>query len=251
MDDRVDRHIADFAEQPEQVPAADIVILHRVICCYPDADTLTSAACGRAKDRVAITIPREAPWVKLGFWAMNAWLRIRRIAFRGYSTHTRRSSTPRRHTASMPPTAIAACSGTASSSSASQYRRKASRSRPSPPAQLVLVGVVDLAGLGGGDDAPRVPGDLEDHEGDGEADQWVGRWSRSRRGRRLRRRRARRSRRRGRGFHRRSALGCAGADRRGAEPGLRSRCRRSRSPRLRLAPTGGSAVGVEQRWIVS
>jgi len=84
MDDRVDRHIADFAEQPNQVPAADIVIMHRVICCYPDPDTLTCAACGRAKDRVAITIPREAPWVKLGFWAMNAWLRLRRIAFRGY-----------------------------------------------------------------------------------------------------------------------------------------------------------------------
>jgi hypothetical protein len=84
MGDRVERHIADFAEQPEQVPAADIVILHRVICCYPDPGTLTSAACGRARDRVAITIPREAPWVKLGFWAMNGWLRIRRIAFRGY-----------------------------------------------------------------------------------------------------------------------------------------------------------------------
>jgi hypothetical protein len=84
VDDRVERHVADFAVQPEQLPAADIVILHRVICCYPDPDTLTSAACGRAKDRVAITIPREARWVKLGFRAMNAWLRIRRIAFRGY-----------------------------------------------------------------------------------------------------------------------------------------------------------------------
>ncbi len=84
FDDRVERHIADFAQQPNQVPAADIVIMHRVICCYPDPEALTSAACGRAKDRVAITIPREAPWVKLGFWAMNGWLRVRRIAFRGY-----------------------------------------------------------------------------------------------------------------------------------------------------------------------
>jgi magnesium-protoporphyrin O-methyltransferase len=84
VDDRVERHIADFAVQPERLPTADIVIMHRVICCYPDPDTLTSAACGCAKDRVAITIPREARWVKLGFWAMNAWLRVRRIAFRGY-----------------------------------------------------------------------------------------------------------------------------------------------------------------------
>jgi hypothetical protein len=84
VEDRVERRIADFAQQPDQVPVADIVIMHRVICCYPDADMLTSAACGRAHDRVAITIPREARWVKLGFWAMNAWLRARRIAFRGY-----------------------------------------------------------------------------------------------------------------------------------------------------------------------
>jgi magnesium-protoporphyrin O-methyltransferase len=84
VEDRVERHIADFAQKPDQVPVADIVIMHRVICCYPDAETLTLAACGRAHDRVAITIPREAWWVKLGFWAMNAWLRARRIAFRGY-----------------------------------------------------------------------------------------------------------------------------------------------------------------------
>jgi hypothetical protein len=83
-DDRVERRIADFAEQAGQLPAADIVIMHRVICCYPDPDTLTSAACGRAKDRVAVTIPREAAWVKLGFWAMNGWFQLRRVAFRGY-----------------------------------------------------------------------------------------------------------------------------------------------------------------------
>ena len=84
LEDRVDRHVSDYAQHSDQAPAADIVILHRVICCYPDADTLTAAACSRARDRVAITIPREAPWVRLAFWGMNAWLRLRRIAFRGY-----------------------------------------------------------------------------------------------------------------------------------------------------------------------
>jgi magnesium-protoporphyrin O-methyltransferase len=58
--------------------------MHRVICCYPDPDRLTAAACARACDRVAITIPREAWWVRIGFWGLNAWLRLRRIVFRGY-----------------------------------------------------------------------------------------------------------------------------------------------------------------------
>jgi hypothetical protein len=84
LEGRVERHIADYAQHPDQTPAADIVIMHRVICCYPDPGALTSAACSRARDRVAITIPRESWWLKLGFRAMNAWLRLRRVAFRGY-----------------------------------------------------------------------------------------------------------------------------------------------------------------------
>lgn len=84
LEDRVDRHVSDYAQHPDQAPAADIVVMHRVICCYPDPDRLTAAACARARDRVAITIPREAWWVRLGFSGMNAWLRLRRIGFRGY-----------------------------------------------------------------------------------------------------------------------------------------------------------------------
>ena len=98
LEARVERHIADYAQHPDHTPAADIVIMHRVICCYPDPDTLTSAACSRARDRVAITIPRETRWVKLGFRSMNAWLRLRRIAFRGYvhpHADTRRRGLPR------------------------------------------------------------------------------------------------------------------------------------------------------------
>jgi hypothetical protein len=84
LEARVERQIADYAEHPDQAPASDIVIMHRVICCYPDPEALTAAACTRARDRVAITIPREAWWVRLAFWGMNVWLRLRRIAFRGY-----------------------------------------------------------------------------------------------------------------------------------------------------------------------
>lgn len=84
LDDRVERVVADFAERPDAAPAADIVILHRVICCHPDARGLTEAACAHARDRVAITIPRGSWWVRLGFAAMNAWLRLRRIPFAGY-----------------------------------------------------------------------------------------------------------------------------------------------------------------------
>lgn len=84
LDSRVERHIADYAQHPGQTPIADDVVMHRVLCCYPDPDALMTAACAHARHRVAITIPRGAWWVKLGFRGMNAWLRLRRIAFRGY-----------------------------------------------------------------------------------------------------------------------------------------------------------------------
>jgi hypothetical protein len=84
LEGRIDRRVADYVQEAEHTPAADIVVMHRVICCYPDAGKLTSAACGRARDRVAITIPRDVWWVRLGFAGMNAWLRLRRIGFRGY-----------------------------------------------------------------------------------------------------------------------------------------------------------------------
>jgi hypothetical protein len=81
---RIERLIGDFAQTSDRAPGADLVIMHRVLCCYPEPAALIDAACAHANDRVAITIPREAWWVKLGFATMNTWLRLRRIAFRGY-----------------------------------------------------------------------------------------------------------------------------------------------------------------------
>jgi len=81
---RVERRIDDFASAAAETPPADLVVLHRVICCYPDAHVLIDAACGHAHERVAITIPRESAWIRVGLGAMNAWLRMRRIAFRSY-----------------------------------------------------------------------------------------------------------------------------------------------------------------------
>jgi len=84
LGDRVDRQIADFAQEHARVPAADIVVLHRVLCCYPDADLMTSAACDHARERVAITIPRESWWTRGALATLNAWMRLRRIGFRAY-----------------------------------------------------------------------------------------------------------------------------------------------------------------------
>ena len=45
----------DLANQPERVPVADIVILHRVVCCYDDAERLLAAAADHARRLVAFS----------------------------------------------------------------------------------------------------------------------------------------------------------------------------------------------------
>jgi hypothetical protein len=54
---RVDRRLLDLAEQPTGVEPADVVVLHRVVCCYPDYAKLLSAAAGRARRMLVFSHP--------------------------------------------------------------------------------------------------------------------------------------------------------------------------------------------------
>lgn len=44
MSDRVTRRFLDTAQAPDEVEPADVVVLHRVVCCYPDYAALHSSA---------------------------------------------------------------------------------------------------------------------------------------------------------------------------------------------------------------
>src|SRR5207247_1658949 len=47
--DRVERKVMDFAQAAAQVDSADVVVLNRVICCYPDMPRLAAAAADPAQ----------------------------------------------------------------------------------------------------------------------------------------------------------------------------------------------------------
>ncbi|HEX6975059.1 MAG TPA: methyltransferase domain-containing protein [Vicinamibacterales bacterium] len=49
----------DVARHPESVPHADLVLLNRVVCCYPEAQRLLSAAASRADRAIAFSHPRR------------------------------------------------------------------------------------------------------------------------------------------------------------------------------------------------
>jgi hypothetical protein len=82
MDGDVDRRVGDFVT--EDVAPHDVVVMHRVVCCYPDAAELVGAAAARTQRVLALTLPQERRWIGWGLAAVNAWLRLRRCGFRTY-----------------------------------------------------------------------------------------------------------------------------------------------------------------------
>ena len=84
LSDRVDRRVADFVSEGDAVEQHDLVVLHRVVCCYPDVDALMSAASEHARGRLDLTYPQEHLWMRLGLRAINLWLRLSRCGFRTY-----------------------------------------------------------------------------------------------------------------------------------------------------------------------
>lgn len=82
LEGRVERRTGDFVH--DDVESADLVVMHRVVCCYPDYNALVGAAAGRAQRALVLSFPRETRLVKLGFAVFNVIQRIRRLDFHVY-----------------------------------------------------------------------------------------------------------------------------------------------------------------------
>ena len=75
FESRVERRLGDFVDAAESLEPADVVVLHRVVCCYPDEVALVGAATGRALRLVALSFPRDTVLIRTGARAMNVVLR--------------------------------------------------------------------------------------------------------------------------------------------------------------------------------
>ncbi|HEB80281.1 MAG TPA: class I SAM-dependent methyltransferase [Chromatiales bacterium] len=74
----------DFLELADAVPEAEVTILDKVICCYPDADGLVRASLARTRRVYALTYPRDRGFVRFGVAAAALALRLVRSDFRPY-----------------------------------------------------------------------------------------------------------------------------------------------------------------------
>jgi 2-polyprenyl-3-methyl-5-hydroxy-6-metoxy-1,4-benzoquinol methylase len=85
VSERVDWRIHDIAEEPASVEPADIVVLHRVVCCYPDYERLLGAAADHARRALVFSYPPRNVLSRSFYAVFNLVMRATRSGFRGFA----------------------------------------------------------------------------------------------------------------------------------------------------------------------
>ena len=85
LEDRAERRLLDIAVEPDGVKSADIVVLHRVVCCYPDYERLLGAAAERAGRLFVFSYPPRNVVSRLFISAENLVFRLLRREYRSFA----------------------------------------------------------------------------------------------------------------------------------------------------------------------
>lgn len=85
LEDRVERRLHDIAVDPDSVEPVDVVVLHRVVCCYPDYERLLGAAAAHARRLLVFSYPRRNVVSRLVIAAQNVGFRLMRREFRTFA----------------------------------------------------------------------------------------------------------------------------------------------------------------------
>ncbi len=84
LEGRATRRMLDIATAPDDVEDADVVVLHRVVCCYPDYERLLAAAGSHARQLLVFSYPPRNLVTRLALGVETLAQRLRRNDFRGY-----------------------------------------------------------------------------------------------------------------------------------------------------------------------
>ncbi|WP_166876459.1 methyltransferase domain-containing protein [Salinibacterium sp. ZJ450] len=83
--ERVTRRVGiDIARHPDVVEPADIVVLHRVVCCYPDVERLLAAVASRARRLVVFSYPTASWFTRMGVRISNFFIRRSGRNYQGF-----------------------------------------------------------------------------------------------------------------------------------------------------------------------
>jgi magnesium-protoporphyrin O-methyltransferase len=85
LEGRAERRLHDIATDPAGVEPVDVVVLHRVVCCYPDYERLLGAAADHAGRLLVFSHPPRNPVSRLMVGTQNLLFRLRRNEFRTFA----------------------------------------------------------------------------------------------------------------------------------------------------------------------
>ena len=82
--DRIEHVEGDFIAVASTLSSVDLVVLDRVVCCYPEYTSLLGLAADHSRSLLAMSFPRDRWWVRLALWVENLWRYLHRDRFRAF-----------------------------------------------------------------------------------------------------------------------------------------------------------------------
>jgi magnesium-protoporphyrin O-methyltransferase len=82
--DRMEFVEGDYVRRAAEVDVADIVTLDRVICCYPDAESLVARSVDHARWLYGLVLPRDGWHIRLALGLNNLRFWLQRSPYRSY-----------------------------------------------------------------------------------------------------------------------------------------------------------------------
>lgn len=82
---RATHRLADIVADPAAIEPADVVVLHRVVCCYPDYAGLLGAAADHARRELLFSFPPRNPASRAVVATQNTLLRLSGRGFRTFA----------------------------------------------------------------------------------------------------------------------------------------------------------------------
>jgi len=74
----------DFIDLAEDISSMDMVIMDKVICCYPDAERLVQHSLKKCKQSIAVSYPRKTWYTRLGVQISATVMKLLGSSFRPY-----------------------------------------------------------------------------------------------------------------------------------------------------------------------
>jgi 2-polyprenyl-3-methyl-5-hydroxy-6-metoxy-1,4-benzoquinol methylase len=85
MTERVSRRLLDIAAAPDEIEPADVVVLHRVVCCYPDYPRLLGTAADHARRLLVFSHPPRNSISRAVVATQNGMFRLTGRSYRAFT----------------------------------------------------------------------------------------------------------------------------------------------------------------------